>query len=87
MLLYLARRFTRRVFFPQNLLRDYLLYLFGILYFLFSTVLRTPLEGVPAVRRPQADKRTFGGHLAVSIRYSFYLPRLPDLDSDCGAEI
>jgi len=27
-----------------------------------SAVLRTPPEGVPAGRRPQADKRTYGGH-------------------------
>ncbi len=53
MLLYLARRFTRRVFFHQNLLQNYLIYLFGILY-----SLPVPMLSVGLLHSPKDTLRS-----------------------------
>jgi hypothetical protein len=66
MLLYLARRFTRRVFFHQNLLHDYLLYLFGILYslpvpMLAGGLLHSPKDRHLCLRYRQVQAGKHGG--------------------------
>ncbi len=61
MLLYLAHRFTRRVFLHQNLLQNYLLYLFGILYSLPVPMLAGGLLHSPQDRQAQAGKHGGAG--------------------------